>query len=183
MYYPEELIREVRERTDIVSFISGYVPLQKKGSQYFGCCPFHSEKTPSFSVNPKDQFFYCFGCHKGGNVITFLMEMDNLTFPEALKELADRNGITLPEAELSEAEKEKARQRTRLYEINREAARYFYYQLTRTEQVQRARDYLKQRQVSDEYTRKFGLGYSAIGKNSLSLKNCSSESWKRAPGI
>ena len=167
MYYPEELIREVRERTDIVSFISGYVPLQKKGSQYFGCCPFHSEKTPSFSVNPKDQFFYCFGCHKGGNVITFLMEMDNLTFPEALKELADRNGITLPEAELSEAEKEKARQRTRLYEINREAARYFYYQLTRTEQGQRARDYLKQRQVSDEYTRKFGLGYSAIGKNSL----------------
>ena len=107
MYYPEDVIRDVRERTDIVNLVSGYVSLQKKGSNYFGCCPFHNEKTPSFSVNTKEQFFYCFGCHKGGNVITFLMEMENLTFPEALKELADRAGVKLPEVNYSEEAKRK----------------------------------------------------------------------------
>ena len=167
MYYPDQVIQEVRERTDLVSLVSGYVSLQKKGSNYFGCCPFHNEKTPSFSVNTKEQFFYCFGCHKGGNAVTFLMEMENITFPEALKELADRAGITLPQAELSEQEKRRQEERTRLYEMNREAARFFYYQLTRTEQGARAREYLAKRGVSEEYMRRFGLGYSAVGKNSL----------------
>ncbi len=167
MYYPDEVIQEVRERTDIVSLVSGYVSLQKKGSNYFGCCPFHNEKTPSFSVNTKEQFFYCFGCHKGGNAVTFFMEMENLTFPEALKELADRAGVTLPQAELSEQEKRRIEERTRLYDLNKEAARYFYYQLTRTDQGARAREYLKDRGVSEEYMRRFGLGYAGIGRNSL----------------
>jgi len=99
MYYPEELIEEVRTRNDIVEVISGYVRLQKKGSNYFGLCPFHNEKSPSFSVSPGKQMYYCFGCGAGGNVITFLMEYENQTFPEAVRTLAQRAGIALPEAE------------------------------------------------------------------------------------
>ena len=96
MYYPEELIEEVRTRNDIVEVISGYVRLQKKGSNYFGLCPFHNEKSPSFSVSPGKQMYYCFGCGAGGNVITFLMEYENQTFPEAVRTLAQRAGIALP---------------------------------------------------------------------------------------
>lgn len=99
MYYPEELIEEVRTRNDIVEVISGYVRLQKKGSNYFGLCPFHNEKSPSFSVSPGKQMYYCFGCGAGGNVITFLMEYENQTFPEAVRTLAQRAGIALPEAD------------------------------------------------------------------------------------
>ena len=97
MYYPEELIEEVRTRNDIVEVISGYVRLQKKGSNYFGLCPFHNEKSPSFSVSPGKQMYYCFGCGAGGNVITFLMEYENQTFPEAVRTLAQRAGIALPQ--------------------------------------------------------------------------------------
>ena len=102
MYYAEELIEEVRSRNDIVDVISGYVRLQRKGSSYFGLCPFHSEKSPSFSVSPGKQMYYCFGCGAGGNVFTFLMEYENYTFPEAVKVLADRSGVDLPEVEYSE---------------------------------------------------------------------------------
>ena len=90
MYYPEELVEEVRARNDIVDVISGYVSLKKKGSNYWGCCPFHNEKTPSFSVSSNKQMYYCFGCHASGNVYTFLMKYENDTFPEAIKILADR---------------------------------------------------------------------------------------------
>ena len=101
MYYAEELIEEVRSRNDIVDVISGYVRLQRKGSSYFGLCPFHSEKSPSFSVSPGKQMYYCFGCGAGGNVITFLMEYENQTFPEAVQVLAGRSvpWIALPEAD------------------------------------------------------------------------------------
>ena len=105
MYYPDELVEEVRSRSDIVDIISGYVRLQKKGASYFGLCPFHSEKSPSFSVSGSKQMYYCFGCGAGGNVFTFLMNYENDTFPEAIKRLADRAGIALPEIELSENEK------------------------------------------------------------------------------
>ena len=101
MYYPEELIEEVRTRNDIVEVISGYVRLQKKGSNYFGLCPFHNEKSPSFSVSRDKQMYYCFGCGAGGNVITFLMEYENYTFQEALSSLADRAGVNLPKMEYS----------------------------------------------------------------------------------
>ena len=97
MYYPEELVEEIRERNDIVEVIGTYVKLQKKGSSYFGLCPFHNEKSPSFSVSPDKQMYYCFGCGAGGNVFTFIMEYENYSFPEALKYLADRVGIKLPE--------------------------------------------------------------------------------------
>ena len=102
MFYPEEVIEEIRSRNDILDVISGYVKLQKKGSSYFGLCPFHNEKSGSFSVAPHKQMYYCFGCGAGGNVITFIMEYENFTFVEAVKLLADRAGITLPEVEYSE---------------------------------------------------------------------------------
>src|SRR5574344_2590642 len=102
MIYQDELIEEIRSRNDIVDVISGYVKLQRKGSSYFGLCPFHNEKSPSFSVSPSKQMYYCFGCGAGGNVFTFLMEYENDTFPEAVKVLADRAGINLPEIEYSE---------------------------------------------------------------------------------
>ena len=105
MYYPEELIEEVRTRNDIVEVISGYVRLQKKGSNYFGLCPFHNEKSPSFSVSPGKQLYHCFGCGVGGNVITFVMEYENYTFLEAVKYLADKAGMQLPETSYSEEEK------------------------------------------------------------------------------
>lgn len=167
MYYPDDLIQEVRERSDIVSIISQYVPLQKRGSGYFGCCPFHNEKTPSFAVNANEQFYHCFGCGAGGNVFTFLMQMENMNFVEALKELADRAGVNLPEAELSPAEKQRAERRTRMLSMNKEAARFFYHRLTRTPQGDNARRYLAERQVTEEYMRKFGLGYAPIGRDTL----------------
>ena len=105
MYYPDELIEEVRTRNDIVDVISDYVRLQKKGSSYFGLCPFHNEKSPSFSVSRQKQMYYCFGCGAGGNVFTFLMEYENFSFMEAVKFLADRAGIALPEAEYSKENK------------------------------------------------------------------------------
>ena len=101
MFYPEDIVEEVRTKNDIVDIVSGYVKLQKKGSNYFGLCPFHNEKSPSFSVSPSKQMYYCFGCGAGGNAITFLMEYENYSFPEALQVLADRAGVELPKEEMT----------------------------------------------------------------------------------
>ena len=159
MYYPEELIEEIRTKNDIVEVISGYVRLQKKGSNYFGLCPFHNEKSPSFSVSPAKQMYYCFGCGAGGNVITFLMEYENATFPEAVKMLAQRAGVDLPELEYSQEARKADSRRARLLEVNKEAAKYFYYQL-RNRQGAVGMQYLRQRQLSDETMNHFGLGYA-----------------------
>lgn len=129
MYYPDEVIEEVRMKNDIVDVISGYVKLQKKGANYFGLCPFHNEKSPSFSVSPGKQMYYCFGCGAGGNVLTFVMEYENYTFQEALQSLADRAGVTLPKMEYSKEAREQAEFRARLLEVNKLAANYFYYQM------------------------------------------------------
>lgn len=129
MYYPDEVIEEVRMKNDIVDVISGYVKLQKKGANYFGLCPFHNEKSPSFSVSPGKQMYYCFGCGAGGNVLTFVMEYENYTFQEALTALADRAGVSLPKMEYSKEAREQAEFRSRLLEVNKLAANYFYYQL------------------------------------------------------
>ena len=122
-YYSDELIEEVRSRNDVVDVISGYVRLQKRGSTYFGLCPFHNEKTPSFSVSPGKQMYYCFGCGAGGNVFTFMMQYENFTFQEAMQSLADRAGIELPKQEMSAAQREAADRRSRLLEINKVAAK------------------------------------------------------------
>lgn len=159
MFYSDDLIEEVRTSNDIVDVISGYIRLTKKGSTYFGLCPFHNEKTPSFSVSPSKQMYYCFGCGAGGNVITFIMEYENFSFIEAIKYLADRAGIKLPETELSEEQKREAGIRSQLLDIYKLAGKYYYYQL-KQEHGKRAYDYFKKRELSDETIRRFGLGYS-----------------------
>ena len=158
-YYSDDIIEEVRSKNDIVDVIGSYVKLEKKGSNYFGCCPFHAEKTPSFSVTPSKQMFYCFGCHKGGNVFTFLQEYENYSFWEALEALADRAGVNLPKQELTPEKKREADKRELLLAINKEAAKYFYT-LLRSERGKRAYDYFKRRELSDETMQRFGLGYS-----------------------
>ena len=166
MYYSDEIIEEVRSKNDIVDVISSYVKLQKKGSSYFGLCPFHNEKSPSFSVSRDKQMYYCFGCGAGGNVFTFLMEYENYTFQEALKYLADRAGVELPEAEYSKEARKRADQKAILLEINKVAAQYFYVQL-KSPQGAHALSYLKDRGLSDEMIHGFGLGYSNKYSNDL----------------
>lgn len=159
MRYSDDIIEEVRSKNDIVDVVSQYVKLTRKGSSYFGLCPFHNEKTPSFSVTPGKQMYYCFGCGAGGNVFNFIMEYENYTFGEALKHLADRAGVELPRIEYSKEVRQKAQEKAELLEINKQAAQYFYYQL-RTDKGQRGYEYLKNRGLSEETMRKFGLGYS-----------------------
>ena len=159
MRYPEEVVEEVRMKNDIVDVISGYVKLQKKGSNYFGLCPFHNEKSPSFSVSPSKQMYYCFGCGAGGNVITFVMEYENYSFMEALQMLADRAGVALPKQEYSKEAKEAADLRTALLEINSMAANYYYFQLTNP-QGEVGYRYLRDRQLADDTIRHFGLGFA-----------------------
>lgn len=166
MYYPDEVIEEVRMKSDIVDVISTYVKLQKKGSSYFGLCPFHNEKSPSFSVSRGKQMFYCFGCGAGGNVFTFIMEYENFSFVEAVKFLADRAGVDLPIMEYSKEAKAKADLRALLLEINKVAAQYFYVQL-RNEQGTVAYNYLKNRALSEETMKAFGLGFSNKYSNDL----------------
>ena len=166
MFYSEDLVEEVRSRNDIVDVISGYVRLQRKGSSYFGLCPFHSEKSASFSVSREKQMYYCFGCGAGGNVFTFLMEYEHYTFPEAMKVLADRAGVQLPEQEASEEMRREQSLRSRILELNKMAAKYFYYQL-RQENGAHAMKYLKDRQLSDETIHRFGLGYANKYSNDL----------------
>lgn len=159
MYYPDEIVEEVRSRNDIVDIISGYVRLQKRGSNYFGLCPFHNEKSPSFSVSPGKQMYYCFGCGAGGNVITFLMEYENYTFAEALKVLADRAGVTLPQEDNSREAKAREELRTTLLKINKLAASFFYWQLHQP-QGEIGYWYFKNRALTDETIKRFGLGFA-----------------------
>lgn len=166
MYYPEEIVEEIRVRNDIVDVVGSYVKLQKKGSNHMGLCPFHNEKSPSFSVNGARQMYHCFGCGVGGNVFTFIMEYENYTFVEALKLLASRAGVNLPEAEYSEEAKRSANLKQRLLEINKEAAKYYFYQL-KSERGQVANEYLIKRGLSDATIKQFGLGYS--GKTGTEL--------------
>lgn len=166
MYYPEELVEEVRSKNDIVEVISGYLKLQKKGGNHWACCPFHNEKTPSFSVSGSRQMFHCFGCGVSGNVYTFIMKYENYSFLEAVKMLADRAGVQLPETEYNEETRRRENRRARMLEVNKEAAKFFYYQL-RSPRGRIGYEYLSKRQLSDETMHKFGLGYA--GKNGAEL--------------
>ena len=141
MLYPDDIIEEVRVRNDIVDVISEYAGLKKAGNSYKCCCPFHNEKTPSFTVSREKQMYHCFGCGAGGNVYTFIMKYENLTFPEAIQFLAKRAGITLPERELAPADRAKADRRAALYEVNKIAAAYFHFLLTKTEAGSKAYKY------------------------------------------
>ena len=166
MYYPEEIIEEVRERNDIVDVISSYIKLQRRGSSYFGLCPFHNEKTGSFSVSPSKQMYYCFGCGAGGNVISFRMQYENETFPEAVKALAQRAGIALPEEAESEDQKKARNVRARLMEMNKLAGTFYYYQL-RSPEGKTGLAYLQGRNLSEETMRSFGLGFAGKKRDSL----------------
>ena len=166
MRYPEDVVEEVRARNDIVDVISSYVHLQKKGSNYFGLCPFHNEKSPSFSVSPQKQIYYCFGCGAGGNVISFIQNYENYTFPEAVKLLAERAGITLPEVTYSEEARKREDLKTELLKVNKEAGKFYYYQL-RNESGKTAMQYLKNRGLEDETIRKIGLGFAPPGQDLL----------------
>lgn len=159
MFYSEDIIEQVRTENDIVDVIGDYVKLQKKGSSYFGLCPFHNEKSPSFSVSPHKQMYYCFGCGEGGNVISFLMKYENYTFIEAMEVLADRAGIELPKMEYSKEAKQEKDLKTKIIEINTEAAKYYHY-LLKSERGKLAYNYLSGRKLSDETILRFGLGYS-----------------------
>ncbi len=166
MFYSEDIIEQVRTANDIVDVIGDYVKLQKKGSSYFGLCPFHNEKSPSFSVSPHKQMYYCFGCGEGGNVISFLMKYENYTFVEAMEVLADKAGIQLPKMEYSKEARQEKDLKTKIIEINTEAAKYFHY-LLRSERGKAAYNYLSGRQLSNETIVKFGLGYSDKYSNNL----------------
>ena len=166
MRYSDDLIEEIRMRNDIVDVISGYVQLKKKGSSWFGLCPFHNEKSPSFSVSRDKQMYYCFGCGAGGNVFTFIMEYENFSFTESLKFLADRAGVALPEPEYSKEAKQEADLKSQLLLIHRQAAKFYYYQLKKPSGAQ-AYQYLKGRQLKDETIQKFGLGYAVKYSDAL----------------
>lgn len=176
MFYSEEFVEEVRQRNDIVDVISSCVHLKRSGSNYTGLCPFHNEKTPSFSVSPGKQMYYCFGCGAGGNVFTFLMEYENLSFVEALEQLAERAGMALPDKSEDGGEaRRKKNLRDNILEVYKVAARY-YYALLKSEQGKDAYEYLKRRELSDDTITKFGLGYS--GKSGGLYRYLKSQNYK-----
>lgn len=158
MFYNEDLVEEIRLKNDIVDVISGYIKLQRKGSNHMGLCPFHSEKTPSFSVSQSKQMYHCFGCGVGGNTFTFIMEYENYTFVEAIEFLADRAGIPLPKED-GIRRREQSDLKSKLLDINKEAGKYYYYQL-KSSGGKIAYDYLRNRELSENTIKQFGLGYS-----------------------
>ena len=163
MAIPEAFLQELVERNDIVDVVGSYVRLTKRsGSNQFGLCPFHSEKTPSFSVSPDKQIYHCFGCGKGGGVINFIMEIESLTFPEAVEFLAKRVGMTMPEQE----DNREAKKRRRMLELNRDAAKFFYSCLSGPNGGP-ALDYMAKREITPATAKRFGLGYAPDTWDSL----------------
>lgn len=156
----DDLPARIKEQADIVQVIGGYVELKKAGVRFLGCCPFHHEKTPSFSVHPGQQFFYCFGCGASGDVFEFQMRYHNLDFPTAMKELARRFNVEIPERPQSPEEQEKGRRRKAMFAVNLKAAEIFQKTLRVTFQAKGAREYLKKRQIPVPLQERFGLGYA-----------------------
>jgi len=157
--FSDDIIEEVRLNNDIVNVISEYLHLEKKGGGYFGLCPFHREKTPSFHVDPVKQLYYCFGCSNGGNIFHFIMNIENLDFQDALRLLADKAGILLPEPD-DNAEQEKIKLRKDILEANKEAGKFYYSNLAGAGGKQ-AQDYLFKRGLSTQTIKKFGIGFAS----------------------
>jgi DNA primase len=170
---PQSFIDDLLDRTDIVDLVDSRVKLKKTGRNYSACCPFHKEKTPSFSVAPDKQFYYCFGCGAGGNAIGFLMELENLNFPEAVEELAGKAGLTVPKDEsitskaATEASQAKTKARNQAYELLNRASQYYQSQLRRHSERQKAVTYLKGRGLSGQIAQRFGIGYAPAGWQNL----------------
>ena len=165
-HIPADKIEEIKQRADIVQLISEYVTLKKAGRNFLGLCPFHKEKTPSFTVNRDKQMFYCFGCGEGGHAFTFLMKISNMTFPEAARHLARKTGIVIPDPAMSDQEKEQYSLRERIYRVNEAAASFFTGRLI-SESGAQAREYLKKRGIKEETVREFRLGYADQGWRTL----------------
>ena len=182
MYFSDDTIAEVRAASDIVDVVSGYVRLKKKGSNFFGLCPFHQEKTPSFSVNPELGIFKCFGCGAGGDVFRFVREVEGMSFPEAVRTLAEKEGIELPEE--GETSRERADAMEAVYGALRFAARFFYTQLTQADSGQKALAYMQRRGYSEAMIREFGVGYAPDGWDRLlkeaEAKHISAETLEQA---
>lgn len=159
---PDHIIDEVRSKIDIVSLVSGHVNLKKAGRNYLGLCPFHKEKTPSFTVSPDKQIFYCFGCGEGGNAVAFTMKINSMSFPEAIRHLAGKVGVVLPERSLTPEDRKKIGIREELVGINRSAASVFGKNLF-SAAGKRAQDYLNERGLREETIRAFRLGYAFDG--------------------
>ena len=166
MHYTDDFIEKVRKANNIEDVISSYIKLQRKGSSYMALCPFHNEKTPSFSVHPARQMYHCFSCGVSGDVFSFLMEYDRMSFQEAVVKLAERAGITVPQSDVSEEQKKEESKRSRLLEIQKEAAKYYMFNLRFTQGIL-AMQYLKNRKLSDETIKSFALGYAGKGTNGL----------------
>ncbi len=161
IYINDDAIEKVKESVDIVNLISEYLPLKKSGANYVGLCPFHNEKTPSFTVSEAKDFFHCFGCGEGGDGVTFIMKKENLDFPGAIKFLADKYGITIDETQVDEKRME---EKKRAYEINRDTARFFFDNLTNNP---KSLEYLGKRNINTKIIRQFGLGYAMDSWNNL----------------
>ncbi|MDP2839158.1 MAG: DNA primase, partial [Syntrophales bacterium] len=163
---PEDKIEEVRRRTDIVSLIGEYVTLKKAGKNYLGLCPFHREKTPSFTVSPDKQMFYCFGCSEGGNGVSFLMKLNHMTFPEAVRQLAEKTGVVIPDRPLSREERERSTLGEQIRRVNGLAADYFARALL-SPGGEGGRAYLRNRGIEAEAISTFRLGFAPEGWRNL----------------
>jgi DNA primase len=169
MRYPQTFIDDLRRQTDIVRVIQDYVPLKKKGANWMACCPFHKEKTPSFSVSPAKEIFYCFGCHKGGSVFNFVMEIESVPFPEAIKIVADKSGVPLPQVVDDSRFEAKRQESDEVIELNKWALEWWEQQLNLTDAESRvAREYLEKRGISEETRKTFRLGYAPDSWDALS---------------
>ncbi|MDR2940530.1 MAG: DNA primase, partial [Clostridiales bacterium] len=166
MYISPEVLEDIRAGNDIVNLISSYIMLNRRGNSYVGPCPFHNDSTPSFSVSPDKQLYYCFGCGATGNVISFVMAKENLDFVSAAKFLADRANIIIPETSFDPQMKQKQKLKEDIFAMNTIAARFFYNNLN-SHFGQAAKEYLQGREVTGKSQKKFGLGYSLNDRGAL----------------
>ena len=173
----ESFKEQVRSTANIVEVISGYVPLKKRGQNFWGCCPFHGEKTPSFAVNPAKNMFYCFGCHEGGDIFKFIMKIENCDFIDALKLLAGRYGIAVPERHKTAVEIRREKLRERIYETNATATKFFQACLLKTDYGKAALAYLRNRGISDDIIASFSIGY-ALNSYTALLSNLGRRGFK-----
>lgn len=169
MRYPQTFIDDLKRQADIVRVIQDYVQLKKKGANWMACCPFHKEKTPSFSVSPTKEIFYCFGCHKGGSVFNFVMEMERVAFPEAIKIVAEKSGMPLPKLIDDSRFEAKKAESDQVIELNKWALEWWEKQLESSAEAKIARDYLKRREITDETRQTFRLAYAPDSWDALSI--------------
>ena len=158
--YPDDFIEQIMQKIDIVDLIGSYVSVERKGRDYWACCPFHSEKTPSFQIRADNQYYHCYGCQKSGNIFKFIMEYDKATFNEAVETLANKAGLELPQLNIDPQIIQKKELLDKVYNINRDAA-IFYYKNLLSENGEAARQYLLNRQITPNTIKTFGIGFSS----------------------